>query len=128
MTFTTGWAVYPYESIASDELDALMGRLGFACVHRADTPVTFGLIGSGALNIFTAGRTKGLKTLPVRCLAGLWVWLLRSSLLATDFLDRSCYWIGTIAASAHVSLRPISTFATAPRARDDESGRNWKAG
>ena len=38
---------YPYESISSDEVDALMGRLGFACVHRDDTPVTFGLYGSG---------------------------------------------------------------------------------
>ncbi|WP_161850285.1 bifunctional 2-polyprenyl-6-hydroxyphenol methylase/3-demethylubiquinol 3-O-methyltransferase UbiG [Bradyrhizobium sp. CCBAU 051011] len=38
---------YPYESISSDELDALMRRLGFACVHRADTPVALGLVGSG---------------------------------------------------------------------------------
>jgi SAM-dependent methyltransferase len=38
---------YPYESISSDEVDALMGRLGFACVHRDDTPVTLGLYGSG---------------------------------------------------------------------------------
>jgi hypothetical protein len=28
------------ESISSDEEDALMGRLGFACVDPADTPVT----------------------------------------------------------------------------------------
>jgi 2-polyprenyl-6-hydroxyphenyl methylase/3-demethylubiquinone-9 3-methyltransferase len=38
---------YPYESISSDELDALMRRLGFACVHRGETPVKIGLFGSG---------------------------------------------------------------------------------
>ena len=38
---------YPYEEISSPEVDALMLRHGFACVHRDQTPVTIGLFGSG---------------------------------------------------------------------------------
>jgi hypothetical protein len=38
---------YPYESILSPEVDALMRRLGFARVHGMATPLTTGIFGSG---------------------------------------------------------------------------------
>jgi SAM-dependent methyltransferase len=38
---------YPYESISSPEVDALMRRLGFARVHGMATPLTTGIFGSG---------------------------------------------------------------------------------
>jgi 2-polyprenyl-3-methyl-5-hydroxy-6-metoxy-1,4-benzoquinol methylase len=38
---------YPYESILSADVDALMRSLGFARVHGMDTPLTAGIFGSG---------------------------------------------------------------------------------
>jgi SAM-dependent methyltransferase len=38
---------YPYESISSSEVEALMQRLGFARLQGMSTPTTIGLFGSG---------------------------------------------------------------------------------